>query len=165
MFFGSEAPEDERETNLKEIKPSAVPDGITLHKRMCPWIGFERRGSVPVALAYTTLACGSLFCRSSTALPIFVDVAFLALWHSSKIICGRGQGANCAAKDDQRDKRAWIPASEQCFVSSPFNSDKGYDSVKVRLAPVEDLFDSGPVLSSSLALPDQRRVGSKQDSF
>lgn len=46
-----------------------------------------------------------------------------------------------------------------------FKSDQGYDSVKVRLAPVEDLFDSGPVLPSSLALPDQRRVGSKQDSF
>lgn len=43
---------------------------------------------IPVALAYTTLARGSLFWRSSTALPIFVDVAFLALWHSSKIIWG-----------------------------------------------------------------------------
>lgn len=48
-----------------------------------------REVSIPVALAYTTLACGSLFCRSSTALPIFVDEAFLALWHSSKIICDR----------------------------------------------------------------------------
>lgn len=43
--------------------------------------------SLPVALAYTTRARGSWFCRSSTALPIFVDVAFLALWHSSKMIC------------------------------------------------------------------------------
>lgn len=33
----------------------------------------------PVALAYTTLAWGSLFCRSSTALPILVELAFLAL--------------------------------------------------------------------------------------
>lgn len=80
-------------------------------------------------------------------------------------MAGRGQGANCAAKDDRRDKRVWMPASEECFVFSAFKSDKGYDSVKVRLAPVEDLFNSGPVLPSSLAFPDQRRVGSKQDSF
>lgn len=44
----------------------------------------------PVALAYTTLARGSLFCSCSTALPILVDVAFLALWHSSKMICKHG---------------------------------------------------------------------------
>lgn len=140
---------------------------------MCPLICFEGEAggsvSVPVALAYTTLACGSLFCRSSTALPIFVDVAFLALWHSSKIICGEGegQGANCGDRDDQRDNRYLRVRSVVFFflllVSN--QSDKGYDSVKVRLAPVQDLFDSGPVLPSSLALPDQRRVGSKQDSF
>lgn len=41
---------------------------------------------LPVALAYTTLAWGSLLCRSSTALPILVELAFLALWHSSKTI-------------------------------------------------------------------------------
>lgn len=40
----------------------------------------------PVALAYTTLAWGSLLCRSSTALPILVELAFLALWHSSNTI-------------------------------------------------------------------------------
>lgn len=41
---------------------------------------------LPVALAYTTLAWGSLLCRSSTALPILVELAFLALWHSSNTI-------------------------------------------------------------------------------
>lgn len=41
---------------------------------------------LPVALAYTTLARGSLVWRSSTALPILVAVAFLALWHSSNTI-------------------------------------------------------------------------------
>lgn len=55
--------------------------------------------------------------------------------------------------------------TSECFVFFSFESDKGYDSVKIRLAPVKDLFDSGPVLPSSLAFPDQRRVGSKQDSF
>lgn len=40
----------------------------------------------PVALAYTTLARGSWLCRSSTALPILVELAFLALWHSSNTI-------------------------------------------------------------------------------
>lgn len=44
----------------------------------------------PVALAYTTLARGSLFCSCSTALPILVDVAFLALWHSSNTIYKHG---------------------------------------------------------------------------
>lgn len=58
--------------------------------------------SLPVALAYTTLARGSLFCRSSTAFPIFVDVAFLALWHSSKIICnGERSRANNADMEYQ----------------------------------------------------------------
>lgn len=58
--------------------------------------------NLPVALAYTTLARGSLLCRSSTALPIFVDVAFLALWHSSKIICdGKKLSANNKDKDVQ----------------------------------------------------------------
>lgn len=52
-----------------------------------------------------------------------------------------------------------------CVPFYPFKSDQGYDAVKVRLAPVEDLFDSGPVLPSCLALSDQRRVGSEQDSF
>lgn len=71
--------------------------------------------SLPVALAYTTLAFGSLFCRSSTALPIFVDVAFLALWHSSKIICDgersrahsedvECQAENCVCEDFKNER-------------------------------------------------------------
>lgn len=66
------------------------------------WVCVHLCVSLPVALAYTTLARGSLFCRSSTALPIFVDVAFLALWHSSKIICnGERSRANNADMECQ----------------------------------------------------------------
>lgn len=77
MFFGSEAPGTDM-TEIDDLKSTIVffllPENVYLSV------------SLPVALAYTTLACGSLLCRSRTALPIFVDVAFLALWHSSKII-------------------------------------------------------------------------------
>lgn len=42
---------------------------------------------------------------------------------------------------------------------------QGYNSIKVWLAPIQDLFNSRPVLSSRLALSDQRRVRCKQNSF
>lgn len=158
---------NETKKSSKKKNPPKNCDGVTLQARMCPLICFEGEAggsvSVPVALAYTTLACGSLFCRSSTALPIFVDVAFLALWHSSKIICGEGEGSRGKLRRQRRLRVRSVVFFFLLLVSN--QSDKGYDSVKVRLAPVQDLFDSGPVLPSSLALPDQRRVGSKQDSF
>lgn len=77
MFFGSEAPGTDM-TEIDDLKSTIVFFLLPENVYLCV--------SLPVALAYTTLACGSLLCRSRTALPIFVDVAFLALWHSSKII-------------------------------------------------------------------------------
>lgn len=153
MFFGSEAPEVKQKINFKYLMALHYMHRCVL-SFVCRWV------SIPVALAYTTLACGSLFCRSSTALPIFVDEAFLALWHSSKIICDRERSRPTVLTP----KMYQIPVRHELF-SFLFKQKKGYNSIKIGLAPVLDLFDSGPVLPSSLALTNQRRVRSKQDSF
>lgn len=84
--------------------------------------------SVPVALAYTTLARGSWFCRSSTALPILVDVAFLALWHSSKMICW---GHEIKDNSTDSEKQFALEKPRHMLVKM-----KGYNAIKVWLAPV-----------------------------
>ena len=57
---------------------------------------------LPVALQYTTLALGSLFCNSRTANPVLVGLdepvgtKFFALWHSSNTICHQeSKNMNC----------------------------------------------------------------------
>lgn len=85
--------------------------------------------SLPVALAYTTLARGSLFWRSSTALPIFVDVAFLALWHSSKIIYS-GERSRTNKTDMQWEFVTYLSVRYAVVKM------EGYNSIKVWFAPV-----------------------------
>ena len=97
-------------------------------------------------------------------------MAFLALWHSSKIIYS---GREVKGKTTRSVALRLFGSKQDNTLNSTLNGSlsftgiemKGYNSIKVGLAPVQDLFNSRSVLPSRLALSNQRRVSCKQDSF
>lgn len=116
MFFGSEAPAEWRK------QPSNHKDYKHFHVVVKTSLEYS-----PVALAYTTLARGSLFCSCSTALPILVDVAFLALWHSSNTIYKHGAV-----------KGIFIATIQRCVILIQFSNLHTCWSGIVRIQTVKD---------------------------
>lgn len=156
MFFGSEAPAE-----WKKHQPLNHKDSKHFHVVVKTYLEYS-----PVALAYTTLARGSLFCSCITALPILVDVAFLALWHSSNTICKHGAVKGIYSDHPEMCNTHPVFKSSHSSIRYSENSNsKGYDTIKIRSTPIQDLLESSAMLASCLALSNQSRVGSKQNTF
>lgn len=157
MFFGSEAPVEQRKQqplNHKDYKHCHVAVKRSLemshlwHWRTPPWP--EEACSVAAAQL----------------------CPFWWTWHF--LLYGIHQTRSVSVVQ----LRAFIATMQRCITLIQFlkahtrwsgvvrnSNSKGYDSVKVRSTPIQDLLESGAMLASCLALSNKSRVGSKQNPF